>query len=93
MIQMNELGPGKCENSIAYKNINNYYLSRHILHMVQYILYSLDAYSTLDERGRRNTLDNSLEPADKDAVQVNIGCTHTLPTHMPLHDRTQMTIL
>uniref|UniRef100_A0A7N6BU85 Catenin (cadherin-associated protein), delta 1 n=1 Tax=Anabas testudineus TaxID=64144 RepID=A0A7N6BU85_ANATE len=66
---------------------------RHILHMVQYILYSLDAYSTLDERGRRNTLDNSLEPADKDAVQVNIGCTHTLPTHIPLHDRTQMMIL
>uniref|UniRef100_A0A7N6AVQ1 Catenin (cadherin-associated protein), delta 1 n=1 Tax=Anabas testudineus TaxID=64144 RepID=A0A7N6AVQ1_ANATE len=53
----------------------------------------LDAYSTLDERGRRNTLDNSLEPADKDAVQVNIGCTHTLPTHIPLHDRTQMMIL
>ncbi|XP_065816225.1 catenin delta-1 isoform X2 [Labrus bergylta] len=28
-----------------------------------------DAYSTLDQRGRRNTLDNTLEPADKDAVQ------------------------
>uniref|UniRef100_A0A4W6DK97 Catenin delta 1 n=1 Tax=Lates calcarifer TaxID=8187 RepID=A0A4W6DK97_LATCA len=26
-----------------------------------------DAYSTLDQRGRRNTLDNTLEPADKDA--------------------------
>ncbi|XP_065816336.1 catenin delta-1 isoform X4 [Labrus bergylta] len=30
-----------------------------------------DAYSTLDQRGRRNTLDNTLEPADKDAVQKN----------------------
>ncbi|XP_045904505.1 catenin delta-1 isoform X2 [Micropterus dolomieu] len=28
-----------------------------------------DAYSTLDQRARRNTLDNTLEPADKDAVQ------------------------
>ncbi|XP_034543374.1 catenin delta-1 isoform X1 [Notolabrus celidotus] len=28
-----------------------------------------DAYSTLDQRGRRNTLDNTLEPADKDPVQ------------------------
>ncbi|KAM8771756.1 catenin delta-1 isoform 2-T3 [Acanthopagrus schlegelii] len=28
-----------------------------------------DAYSTLDQRGRRNTLDNTLEPADRDAVQ------------------------
>uniref|UniRef100_A0A3Q3RUB6 Catenin (cadherin-associated protein), delta 1 n=1 Tax=Mastacembelus armatus TaxID=205130 RepID=A0A3Q3RUB6_9TELE len=30
-----------------------------------------DAYSTLDQRGRKNTLDNTLEPADKDAVQKN----------------------
>ncbi|XP_063739580.1 catenin delta-1 isoform X4 [Eleginops maclovinus] len=30
-----------------------------------------DAYSTLDQRGRRNTLDNTLEPADRDAVQKN----------------------
>ncbi|XP_054865839.1 catenin delta-1 isoform X4 [Amphiprion ocellaris] len=29
-----------------------------------------DAYSTLDQRGR-NTLDNTLEPADRDAVQKN----------------------
>ncbi|XP_029018616.1 catenin delta-1 isoform X2 [Betta splendens] len=28
-----------------------------------------DTYSTLDERGRRNTLDNTLEPADKDPIQ------------------------
>ncbi|XP_076001330.1 catenin delta-1 isoform X3 [Genypterus blacodes] len=28
-----------------------------------------DAYSTLDQRGRRNTLDNTLEPAVSDAVQ------------------------
>ncbi|XP_061625968.1 catenin delta-1 isoform X5 [Phyllopteryx taeniolatus] len=28
-----------------------------------------DAYSTLDQRGRRNTLDNTIEPDDKDAVQ------------------------
>ncbi|KAM4585167.1 catenin delta-1 isoform 2-T4 [Odontesthes bonariensis] len=28
-----------------------------------------DAYSTLDQRGRRNTLDNTLEPADRDAAQ------------------------
>ncbi|XP_041640548.1 catenin delta-1 isoform X1 [Cheilinus undulatus] len=28
-----------------------------------------DAYSTLDQKGRRNTLDNTLEPADRDAVQ------------------------
>lgn len=34
---------------------------------------SPDAYSTLDQRGRRNTLDNTLEPADKDGVQVNTG--------------------
>lgn len=37
-----------------------------------------DAYSTLDQRGRRNTLDNTLDPADKDGVQVNTGLT---PTH------------
>jgi hypothetical protein len=30
-----------------------------------------DAYSTLDQRGRRNTLDDTLEPADKDTVQKN----------------------
>ncbi|XP_041640551.1 catenin delta-1 isoform X3 [Cheilinus undulatus] len=30
-----------------------------------------DAYSTLDQKGRRNTLDNTLEPADRDAVQKN----------------------
>lgn len=30
-----------------------------------------DAYSTLDQKGRRNTLDNTLEPADKDAIQKN----------------------
>lgn len=41
---------------------------------------SSDAYSTLDQRGRRNTLDNTLEPADQDAVQVNTGHTCiTLP--------------
>ncbi|MEQ2229705.1 hypothetical protein ILYODFUR_021581 [Ilyodon furcidens] len=28
-----------------------------------------DAYSTLDQRGRKNTLDNNLEPADQDSVQ------------------------
>ncbi|XP_077426187.1 catenin delta-1 isoform X2 [Vanacampus margaritifer] len=28
-----------------------------------------DAYSTLDQRGRRNTLDNTIEPEDKEAVQ------------------------
>ncbi|KAM4750078.1 catenin delta-1 isoform 2-T3 [Anableps anableps] len=28
-----------------------------------------DAYSTLDQRGRKNTLDNTLEPADQDSVQ------------------------
>uniref|UniRef100_A0A7N8YDW2 Catenin (cadherin-associated protein), delta 1 n=1 Tax=Mastacembelus armatus TaxID=205130 RepID=A0A7N8YDW2_9TELE len=35
-----------------------------------------DAYSTLDQRGRKNTLDNTLEPADKDAVQVSTSHTH-----------------
>ncbi|KAM3624220.1 uncharacterized protein V6R79_020738 [Siganus canaliculatus] len=30
-----------------------------------------DAYSTLDQRGRRNTLDNTLEPADNDGAQKN----------------------
>ncbi|XP_061684788.1 catenin delta-1 isoform X9 [Syngnathoides biaculeatus] len=30
-----------------------------------------DAYSTLDQRARRNTLDNTIEPDDKDAVQKN----------------------
>ncbi|CAK6980527.1 catenin delta-1 isoform X3 [Scomber scombrus] len=30
-----------------------------------------DAYSTLDQRGRRNTLDDTLQPADKDGVQKN----------------------
>uniref|UniRef100_A0A7N8WUS3 Catenin (cadherin-associated protein), delta 1 n=1 Tax=Mastacembelus armatus TaxID=205130 RepID=A0A7N8WUS3_9TELE len=34
------------------------------------------AYSTLDQRGRKNTLDNTLEPADKDAVQVSTSHTH-----------------
>ncbi|KAF3851962.1 hypothetical protein F7725_005317 [Dissostichus mawsoni] len=32
-------------------------------------LIDKDAYSTLDQRGRRNTLDNTLEPADRNAVQ------------------------
>lgn len=31
-----------------------------------------DAYSTLDPRGRLNTLDDSLKPADKDAAQVDL---------------------
>ncbi|XP_042341027.1 catenin delta-1 isoform X2 [Plectropomus leopardus] len=31
-----------------------------------------DAYSTLDQRGRGHTLDNTLEPADKDASQGGI---------------------
>ncbi|XP_047222649.1 catenin delta-1 isoform X4 [Girardinichthys multiradiatus] len=30
-----------------------------------------DAYSTLDQRGRKNTLDNNLEPANQDSVQRN----------------------
>ncbi|XP_053190729.1 catenin delta-1 isoform X3 [Scomber japonicus] len=30
-----------------------------------------DAYSTLDQRGRRNTLDDTLQPADKDGIQKN----------------------
>uniref|UniRef100_A0AAZ3NZ45 Catenin delta-1 n=1 Tax=Oncorhynchus tshawytscha TaxID=74940 RepID=A0AAZ3NZ45_ONCTS len=30
-----------------------------------------DAYSTLDQRGRKNTLDGTLEPADKDTAQVH----------------------
>uniref|UniRef100_A0A8C2WIH6 Catenin delta 1 n=1 Tax=Cyclopterus lumpus TaxID=8103 RepID=A0A8C2WIH6_CYCLU len=45
-----------------------------------------DAYSTLDQRGRRNTLDNTLEPADKDAVQVKKTGhmnTHFSHTHNP----------
>uniref|UniRef100_A0A667WYF2 Catenin delta 1 n=1 Tax=Myripristis murdjan TaxID=586833 RepID=A0A667WYF2_9TELE len=36
-------------------------------------IHLTDAYSTLDQRGRRNTLDNTLEPADRDAVQVNMN--------------------
>ncbi|XP_028974146.1 catenin delta-1 isoform X3 [Esox lucius] len=31
-----------------------------------------DAYSTLDQRGRSNTLDETLEPADKDAAQGGV---------------------
>ncbi len=50
-------------------------------------LSSSDAYSTLDQRGRRNTLDNTLEPADKDAAQVNAG--HMLMhTHSLTHTHT-----
>ena len=55
-------------------------------------LSSSDAYSTLDQRGRRNTLDNTLEPADRDAVQVNTclmrAHTHTPFPHITLHDCT-----
>uniref|UniRef100_A0A3Q3GV06 Catenin (cadherin-associated protein), delta 1 n=1 Tax=Labrus bergylta TaxID=56723 RepID=A0A3Q3GV06_9LABR len=47
---------------------------------------NLYAYSTLDQRGRRNTLDNTLEPADKDAVQVKPNAHHICPTHMNQHD-------
>ncbi|XP_078145875.1 catenin delta-1 isoform X2 [Centroberyx gerrardi] len=43
-----------------------------------------DAYSTLDQRGRRNTLDNTLEPADKDAVQG--GMYGERQTSVPLMD-------
>ncbi|XP_044044828.1 catenin delta-1 isoform X2 [Siniperca chuatsi] len=43
-----------------------------------------DAYSTLDQRGRRNTLDNTLEPADKDAVQG--GMYGERQTSLPLMD-------
>uniref|UniRef100_A0AAQ4P6F2 Catenin (cadherin-associated protein), delta 1 n=1 Tax=Gasterosteus aculeatus aculeatus TaxID=481459 RepID=A0AAQ4P6F2_GASAC len=62
-----------------------------------------DAYSTLDQRVRRNTLDNTLEPADRDAVQVKIGHmntrtliphtrAHSHPTHITLHDCTSIRI-
>ncbi|XP_024914666.1 catenin delta-1 isoform X2 [Cynoglossus semilaevis] len=43
-----------------------------------------DAYSTLDQSGRRNTLDNTLEPADKDAVQG--GKYGERQTSLPLVD-------
>lgn len=45
---------------------------------------SSDAYSTLDPRGRRNTLDNTLEPADKDPAQVDLPHLHLPPAN--LHD-------
>uniref|UniRef100_A0AAQ5YFP3 Catenin (cadherin-associated protein), delta 1 n=1 Tax=Amphiprion ocellaris TaxID=80972 RepID=A0AAQ5YFP3_AMPOC len=45
-------------------------------------LIDKDAYSTLDQRGR-NTLDNTLEPADRDAVQVSTG--HMSRHHTFLH--------
>lgn len=49
---------------------------------------SLDAYSTLDQRGRRNTLDNTLKPADKDGVQVNTGHMVSHANTHTLHDGT-----
>uniref|UniRef100_A0AAR2KD04 Catenin (cadherin-associated protein), delta 1 n=1 Tax=Pygocentrus nattereri TaxID=42514 RepID=A0AAR2KD04_PYGNA len=36
-----------------------------------------NAYTTLDQRGRRNTLDDTLEPADSDAAQVKILTLYT----------------
>lgn len=33
------------------------------------VLFVLDSYATLDQRGRRNTLDDTLEPAEND-IQV-----------------------
>lgn len=41
----------------------------HIISLTQ-CRSTADGYSTLEERGRRNTLDNTLEPADKDGVPV-----------------------
>ncbi|XP_020796920.1 catenin delta-1 isoform X1 [Boleophthalmus pectinirostris] len=42
-----------------------------------------DAYSTLDQKGRKNTLDDTLEPADKDAVQ---GGMYERQASLPLLD-------
>uniref|UniRef100_A0AAQ6A918 Catenin (cadherin-associated protein), delta 1 n=1 Tax=Amphiprion ocellaris TaxID=80972 RepID=A0AAQ6A918_AMPOC len=52
------------------------------IHLLNTSCSSLDAYSTLDQRGR-NTLDNTLEPADRDAVQVSTG--HMSRHHTFLH--------
>lgn len=43
---------------------------KHIQTAALNMLLLLDAYSTLDQRGRGNTLDNTIEPDDKDAAQV-----------------------
>ena len=40
------------------------------------VIASSDAYSTLDQRGRRNTLDNALD-TDRDTAQVQHTHIHT----------------
>lgn len=73
MIPMNDLGPGKCDNTV---HAHTHTLHTHNTNLTGF--FSVDAYSTLDQRVRRNTLDNTLEPADRDGVQVNTGTrTHT----------------
>lgn len=45
-----------------------------------------DAYSTIDQRGRRNTLDDTLDRSDRDAPQVNVhpsSLTHNKPNQVP----------
>lgn len=90
MIPMNDLGPGK------YRTTTDQYSNewkrdcpefRFIggagmdIVLVEHVSpLPSDAYSTLDQRGRRNTLDNTLEPADKDAVQVHAGQMSRHPT-------------
>lgn len=46
-------------------------------------LSSSDAYSTLDQRGRRNTLDDTLTPVDGDGVEVKAAHTHAVAVAVP----------
>lgn len=47
------------------------------------LLSSSDAYSTLDQRGRRNTLDDTLAPVDGDGVEVKTRHTDEVTSIAP----------
>lgn len=64
---MNDLGPGRFESTDPTPRSHGLNTS---------LLSSPDGYSTLDQRGRRNTLDDTLAPVDGDGVEVNIPHTN-----------------
>lgn len=77
MIPLNDLGSGDfpyidapCFNS--HKGVNKYMGFKCCVIIIAIIhsgFFVLDSYATLDQRGRRKTLDDTLEPAEND-IQV-----------------------
>lgn len=83
MIPLNDLGSGDfffffspyidapCFNS--HKGINKCMgFKRYVISCWFFFGGVLDSYATLDQRGRRNTLDETLEPAENDIQVKNL---------------------